>query len=190
MIPRLDTDIVSTDPEPTTVGTVLCWIVRNPWAALGRRWNYKSAVLSSVCRGALFYAVNRTAGPSAALAALQTEVVFRFASAGFYGALTQAFRAVQPPQAGMIGALLVVPATGHLTEFAVHAWRGTAELWRSIGFSIVFTAISTTFHLFAMQRGVLVVGAGGGTLLRDIRALPRLIGAFLLATVRTLRTAL
>lgn len=184
------TESVSAPTEPTTVAGVLCGLVRDPWTALGLGWNYKSAVLSSLCRGALFYAANRSAGPTAALGALQAEVVFRFASAGFYGALTQAFRSVEPRRAAMAGALLVVPATGHVMELAVHAWRGTPELGRSIAFSIVFTAVSTAFHLFAMQRGVLVVGTGGGSLLQDLRTMPRLIGAFLVATVQTVRAAL
>ena len=178
------------ETEPTTVGDVARWVASSPWSALGRRWNYKSAVLSALCRGALFYAANRSAGPTAAAAALCTEVVFRFATAGFYGALTQAFRSVQPRRVGLAGALLVVPAVGHALEFAVHAWRETPALGRSIGLSILFTAVSTAFHLFAMQRGVLIVGSGGGSLLQDLRVMPRLIGSFLLVAARTLRSVL
>ena len=44
---------------------------------------------------------------------------------------------------------------------------------------VLFTIISTLFNLFAMRRGVLIVGEGRGSLLSDLRQLPRLIVLFL-----------
>jgi hypothetical protein len=82
--------------EPNTLRGVARWVLGDPWDALGRRWNYKSAVLSAVVRGQLFFFANLSAGPVAALNALGTEMWFRFLTAGFYGALTQAFRRVEP----------------------------------------------------------------------------------------------
>ena len=48
----------------------------------------------------------------------------------------------------------------------------------SLTVSVVFTAISTLFNLFAMRRGVLIVGEGRGTLLADLRQIPRLVVLF------------
>jgi hypothetical protein len=174
------------DHEPVSVGHALRWIVCHPWHALGRRWNYKAAILSSVLRASLFGAVNISAGTDAALAAMTTELCFRFATSGFYGAMTQAFRRVEPAHAGTIAAMIVLPLVAHSLEFLVHWWRGTAVLGASIGASAVFTAGSTTFNLFAMRHGALIVGRGRRSLLSDLAAMPRLMVLFVRTAARTL----
>src|SRR5687768_14954859 len=137
-------------------------------------WNYKTAVLSALVRAGIFFATNAKAGVDAATAAMLTEFCFRFATSGFYGALTQRFRRVEPAWAGTAGAMLLLPALAHSLEFVVHSWRGTPELAASMAASIAFTMLSTAFNLFAMRRGALVVGAGTRTLIDDVRAMPRL----------------
>jgi hypothetical protein len=160
-------------------------MVRHPWSALVRRWNYKSAVLSAVLRASIFFGANRAAGVEAAVAAMITEFCFRISTAGFYGAVTQGFRRVEPPQAGTIAAMVVLPLVTHSLEFIVHWWRGTPELGVSIAASVIFTAISTSFNLFAMRRGAFVVGTGRQSLLSDLAALPRLVALFVRAAART-----
>src|SRR5262245_43781361 len=177
------------DVEPTTVGGVLWWMLRHPWHALVRRWNYKSAVLSAVLRASIFFGANRAAGLDAAVAAMITEFCFRIATAGFYGAVTQSFRRVEPPHRGTAAAMLVLPVLTHSLEFMVHYWRGTPELGVSMAASIVFTALSTSFNLFAMRRGAFVVGAGRRSLLSDLIALPLLIAQFVRAAARTFSRA-
>lgn len=114
-----------------------------------------------------------------------TEFVFRFIMSGFYGALTQRFRRVEPALHGTIGALLLLPVVGHSLEFVVHTLRGTPELATSMTASIAFTTVSTAFNLFAMRRGALVIGTGASTLIDDLRAMPRLVVLFVAAAVRT-----
>jgi hypothetical protein len=41
--------------------------------------------------------------------------------------------------------------------------------------------VSTVFTLFAMRRGVLIVGEDAGSLLGDLRRMPRLMLAFITA---------
>jgi hypothetical protein len=171
--------------EPTTVTGVFAWLVRHPWEAVGRRWNYKSAVLSAAIRAALFFAVNRRAGLDAATAAMITESVYRFGTSGFYGALTQAFRRAEPKWAATVGTLVLLPTVSHSLELAVHWLRGTPELAASIAASVALTIVSTSFNLFAMRRGVLVVGKGGRTLLDDLRAMPRMVGLFVTTLARS-----
>lgn len=153
-------------------------------------WNYKAAVLSAVVRGHIFLLANLSAGADAAVAAFGTELWFRLLTSGFYGALTQAFSRIEPARASTLGALIVVPVVSHSLELAVHRWRGTEQLTASIAASIAFTVVSTSFNLFAMRRGALVVGAGSRSLLDDLRAVPRLMAAFASATVRTVTAAL
>lgn len=170
--------------EPQALPDVLIWVVRDPVGALAARWNYKAAVLSAVVRGTLFFGVNAAAGIDAGLAAMRTEFVFRLATSGFYGALTQAFRRVEPRSHAFVAAGVIVPAVSHLLELAVHWWSGTAELAASVAASMALTTVSTAFNLFAMRNGVLVVGEGRGSLVDDVKALPRLVARFVTAPLR------
>jgi len=171
--------------EPETVAGVARWILRHPWDALGRRWNYKSALLSSVFRAILFFTTNLPAGPIAAFAALTTEFWFRFATSGFYGAVTQAFRRAKPERTATMAAMVALPALAHSLELLVHWLRGTPELLVSILASAAFTTLSTSFNLFAMRRGALIVGAERRSLLDDLREMPRLLMLFAISAART-----
>ena len=173
------------DAEPVSVNDALRWIVFHPWEALGRRWNYKAAILSSVLRATLFCLVNMSAGLDAAVAAMTTEFCFRFATSGFYGAITQAFRRVEPARAGTLAAIVVLPLVAHSLEFVVHWWRGTAVLGPSILASVIFTILSTTFNLFAMRHGALIVGRERRSLLSDLAVMPRLLVLFVTTAARS-----
>jgi hypothetical protein len=62
---------------------------------------------------------------------------------------------------------------------------GTQKLAASMTASVAFTALSTAFNLFAMRRGVLIVGADRLTLRQDLRAMPRLVVLFAGAAARS-----
>lgn len=162
-----------------TVGEVLIALLRHPVRRLVRRWNWKSAVLSSASRATIFFTVNLTAGLDAAAAAMVTEFVFRATTAGFYGAFTQSFRHASPHWLATLTVMALLPAATHLIEFCVHWLRGTERLADSIVASVIFTIISTLFNLFAMRRGAFIVGDGRASLLHDLRATPRLVIAFI-----------
>ncbi len=78
-----------------SVADVLRALAGDPAGLLVRRWNWKSALLSSLFRAAIFFAANWTAGWRAAVAAMSVEFLYRGISAGIFGALTQAFREAQ-----------------------------------------------------------------------------------------------
>jgi len=151
-------------------------------------WNYKSAVFSASIRGCLFLLTNLHAGAEAAVGAMLAEVTLRLMTAGFYGALTQRASRLASPRLRFVLTLLVIPGIAHGLEFLVHSARGTPALAASLATSIAFTVVSTTFHMFAMRRGVLIAGDGAGSLLDDLRAVPRVILLFLLALTRVCRT--
>ena len=171
-------------PAGLGAGEVLRLVARHPWRYVIRRWNYKAAVTSSLVRGALFFATNLAAGLSAAAAALLTEFVFRFATSGCYGALTQALRRVEPARNAMVTAMIVLPACGHGLEFVVHWLRGTANLHASVAASVALTVVSTAFNLYVMRRGALITGEDAGSLAGDLRRLPSLFVEFLTDVVR------
>ena len=184
--PRRD-DGGASRPGPTLT-RVLGTLLRHPIRELVRKWNHKSAITSSLVRALLFLAVNLSAGTGAAITASATEFALRFVTSGFYGALTQAFGQVHPARTGTIAALVILPVLGHGLEFAAHTWRGTPNLRASIVASVVLTAVSTAFTVFAMRRGVMIAGvAHARPLAEDLRQLPGLLRDFVLAAATAAR---
>jgi hypothetical protein len=179
---------VSGEPG-ASVREVLRRFVREPRKYLLARWNWKSAVLSSWFRAALFFFVNLTAGLPAALAAMSTELIFRGITSGFYGAVTEGFRDAEPPWAAAVSVLVLLPVANHALEFAVHWLRGTRNLVPGITASVMFTALSTLFNLYAMRRGALIVGAGRQSLWEDLLRMPRMLWDFLMLAPRILWAA-
>jgi AcrR family transcriptional regulator len=167
-----------------SVFEVLRDLILHPLESIARRWNWKSALLSSSLRALIFFAANLPAGRHAAIAALLTELVFRGITSGFYGALTEAFRFAEPEWAAFLVAMILLPLTGHSLEFVVHFLRGTMKLKVSIIASVCFTAVSTLFNLYAMRRGALITGVGQQTLGSDMKRMPRLILGFLISGPR------
>lgn len=155
-------------------------LLREPQKYLLRRWNWKSAVLSSLLRASLFFFTNLTAGLHAALAAMTTELLFRAVTSGFYGAITEAFRDADPPWAAAISVMILLPFANHSIEFLVHWLRGTHNLVSSILASVILTSISSLFNWYAMRRGAFIVGRGRDSLLADLLRFPRLFLDFLL----------
>jgi hypothetical protein len=160
---------------------VLWSFVRHPATTLCHRWNWKAAVLSATTRAMLFFATNLAAGPGAATRALALEFAYRSVTAGFSGAMTESLSRATPAWLAGLTAMALLPAVTHSIEFAVHSAGGTPRLTDSIAASIAFTACSTLFHLFAMRRGALIVGEGRDSLAGDLRRMPQLIAAFVLA---------
>jgi hypothetical protein len=157
-----------------TVRQAFLLLVRHPVKYLLHRWNWKSAVLSSLLRASLFFATNLAAGLPAAIAAMKTELVFRGVTSGFYGALTEAFREAEPPWEAALTVMFLLPLANHSVELLVHWIRGTQKLPPSILASVILTALSTLFNFYVMRRGVLIVGAGRHSLDKDLLTLPRL----------------
>lgn len=179
--------------SPPTVGGVLRSFVTRPRATLLRRWNWKSAVLSSGSRGLLFFATNLASGPDAAARAMLTELIYRGTTAGIYGAMTQALSEASPPRLAALAAMVLLPAVAHTIEGLVHYAAGTPQLTASLTASVAFTVWSTLFNVFAMRRGALIVGERRDSLGRDLQRLPGLMWAFLAsivgASLRAIRAA-
>lgn len=137
-------------------------------------WNWKSALLSSVGRAAIFFGISLQSGIAAALAAGQTEFIYRALAAGFYGGLTARLSRMEPPWIGTWSALIVVPAIAHTIEYSVHYWAGTANAGEAVLASIAVSVATTRVNVFAMRRGLLVTGANRHSLRHDLAQLWRL----------------
>lgn len=109
------------------------------------------------------------------------EFGYRGITSGFYGAITQAFRQAEPPWAAGAVTAVLLPLLSHSIELALHLIRGTPRILTSIISSVCFTVLSTTFNLYAMRRGALVVCPGACSLAADFRRIPRLLAGFIAA---------
>lgn len=172
-----------------SIAAVVTELLCDPVPILFRGWNWKSALLSPLFRGSLFFMTNYSAGADAASAALLTEFVFRAAFSGFYGAMTEAFRNAQPRWAATLTVMALLPLANHSVEFLVHWLRHTPALLTSIAASAAFTSVSTAFNLFAMRRGVLIIGKQRQSLLQDLIRMPALIASFVWAIFLALRNS-
>lgn len=179
---------VDSTQTSNTVGEALLSLFRHPIENLLRRWNWKSAVLSALTRGALFFFANLGAGVSAALGAMSIESAFYITVAGFYGAATEGFRRTRPAWLATLTIMVLMPGINHTLEFLLHWASGTKKLATSIIASICFSMLSAVFNLFAMRRGAFIVGAERQSLLEDFRQLPRIILDFLTFVPRAFLT--
>jgi thiamine transporter ThiT len=164
-----------------TVREVITSLVRHPVRNLFVRWNWKAALLSSLLRGTIFFCTNLISGFHAAIGAMLAEFALRATTSGFYGAITESLSAARPPWAATVAAMVLLPFLAHTLEFLVHWLRGTPKLGLSIATSVIFTAFSTAFNLFAMRRGVLITNGECKSLSHDLSRIPLLLLEFLLA---------
>jgi len=157
-----------------SVDKVLLCLSLNPYRHVIRRWNWKSACLSAFSRGILILLTNLSSGVPSAVGAMLAEVCYRALTTGFFSALTQAFRFAQPVWVSSVIPMILIPIIADSCEFVVHGIRGTQRLGATVAASIIFTAISTLLELFAMRRGVLVMGQDSRSFLEDLKSFPKL----------------
>ena len=174
----------------TTLSAVVREICRHPTRHLIRHWNWKAALISLACRGALFFSVNATASWGSAVHALSTELIYRAPMVGTLAAVSQSFRTAQPAWAATIVVAAVIPAIAHGVEFGMHWWRGTERLAESVAASVAFSALTAgTTHLL-QRRGVLVVGADAKPFRTDLLLVPRFLLEILARRPNSIRTGL
>jgi hypothetical protein len=161
-------------------------VIRHPIRRVVHRWHWKSAALSAIIRGGLFFATNVADGPRLATRAMLIEFALRIPLVGALAAVTQTFGGAEPPWAAAIVATALFPGTAHLAELAVHWMARTPELGASLKASVALSVLSTVFSLFAMRRGVMIVGGSSLPFSDDLKQLPRLVLDFMLALPRAL----
>ena len=156
----------------------------DPWGVVLRRWNWKSAMFGAFIRGIMFFFINRNAGKGGS--AMAAEFLFFSLAAGFFGAITQAFRNVRPGWHARLIVVSAVISTMHTSEFVLHHFVvHTPRALAGTLASICFTMLSTTFTFFVMSRGAMVVGEEGDPFLRDMRRMPMLVWSFVAAPFRS-----
>ncbi len=173
--------------SPTvSVPEAIADLLLHPRRRLLSRWNWKTALLSACVRGTIFFLANIGAGFEAAIGAMGVEAALFATLAGFYGALAQSFRRAQPEWAATLTIMAIIPAINHTLEYLLHYASGTKMLTAGVAASISLSIISAVFNLFAMRRGVLIVGEERASFIDDLRRLPRIVFDFIMAIPRAL----
>ncbi|MBP6004420.1 MAG: hypothetical protein KA746_13385 [Pyrinomonadaceae bacterium] len=175
-----DTIAESTLPEVhTRVFGVLAQLARHPLRMLILRWNWKSAVLSALLRAPIFFFAYffKKDGLKLAIGAALLQSVFRIVFGGINGAIIQSFSRVEPPWHAVLTVPLILAAFSHCIEFVVQTFydnqTGVNGKGKAILFSVIVSAISAVFNLFAMRRGALLVrDESQQSLWRDLKRMP------------------
>lgn len=179
--------------ESISVKDVLWNLIHHP-AQIITRWNWKTAVMGAIVRSAFYltvYQVSRQAW-LVTLTAVAVEFAFRFFTTGLAGALVQSFRKARPIWLSYVIVSILLPAFSHTVEFVTHfaqeryfadvfaASENGVARQRAFAISVLFSVISVLFNLYAMRRGVLLVGAHEDTkpFVTDMKSIPRLIAQF------------
>jgi len=178
---RLDEAKLQTVSVPEAIADLLFNPVR-----LLLRWNWKTALLSAFVRGKIFFISNLGAGLSAAIGAMAVEAALFATLAGFYGALAQHFRRARPVWAATMTVMILAPTVSHTLEYLLHNASGTKKIAAGVVTSISLSILSAMFNLFAMRRGVLIVGNERASLIDDLRRMPRVVFDFIMSIPRAL----
>ena len=132
----------------------------------------------------MFFLINRKSGRG--FAAMVAEFLFFTLAAGFFGAITQAFRHARPGWQARLTVITIVIATMHTSEFLIHRFLvHTPRALAGTLSSICFTILSTTFTFFIMSRGAMVIGEDGNPFLHDMKRMPMLVWSFVAAPFRS-----
>ncbi len=185
-------DIEQIHEHEIPLGEVLRSLASHPLQII-TRWNWKAALIGACLRASFYFTVYQAAKENmrAALTAAAVELGFRFFTSGVSGSLVQSFRHATPAWLATFVVTVTLPIFSHSVEYLTHYvqeiyFRGVLPASQNNGrqyafaFSVLFSALSAMFNLFAMRQGVLLVGAGKETrsLWSDFKKLPALILEF------------
>lgn len=175
--------------RPPTLNRVLDvarYLVRHPLEMLVLRWNWKAAVLSALLRAPIFFItyVFKKDGLKLAIGAAIAQSIFRFIFGGVNGAIIQSFSKVEPAWHAVLTVPLVLATFSHVVEYIVQTMydnqTGVNGKGKAITLSIIISAISAVFNLFAMRRGALLVkDESEQSIWRDLKRMPWLALEFL-----------
>lgn len=185
-------DLEEIREEEIPLPAVLRSLISHP-AQIITRWNWKSALLGALLRASFYFTVYQASRESllVTMTAVLVELSFRFFTSGVSGALVQSFRRAKPAWLAILVVTISLPIFSHTIEFVTHyaqeryfsnVFPASENNARTYAFtiSVLFSALSAMFNLFAMRHGVLLVGAGRETksLWSDLRKMPLLVVEF------------
>jgi len=166
-------------PKRPKVSQVIKYIFSHPVEMIIRRWNWKAATLSGIMRGSIYFFTHISVGWRAAFSAMSVEFLFRIFNSGASSSIAQSFRSAQPKWLASLLVMIMFPAYAHIVEYTLHTLNGDKNVNKSIVFSIIFSALSAIFNLFAMRRGAMLVkDAEQQPFWRDLKKMPIIFAEF------------
>ena len=144
-------------------------------------WNWKAGVLSAIYRAPVFFLTSLRAGWRLALSAMLTETAFRVVTSGFYGAVTEAIRKLEPAWLGILIVLMLAPAVVQVLKLAVHVFSNTPNLKAGVLLSTTMTAVASLFNWYSMRQGALLTGPNATSFWSDLKRFPVLLYGFVMA---------
>jgi hypothetical protein len=102
-------------------------------------------------------------------------------TSGFYGALTQAIRRLEPPWVAITIILVLAPAAVQVLEFGVHHFSHTPNLKTGVLASTAMTALASLFNWYSMRRGAILTGREARPFSADLKRFPALVYGFVTA---------
>jgi len=172
--------------DMTTIGGVSRYLLHHPLDAVLWRWNWKAGLLSALMRSLIFFAAYlwKKEALWAAIGAMGAQFIFRMLFGGINGALIQAYTRVEPAWQAVLTVPLVLAFFSHVIEFAVQTaydnYAGTSGKGKAIMASVIVSAVSAVFNLFAMRRGALLVkDEKSQSLWKDLKRFPLITTQFI-----------
>jgi hypothetical protein len=172
--------------DSNTIVGVTKYILQHPIESVIYRWNWKAGLLSGVLRSPIFLAayLGNKEGLKVAFFAMLAQFVFRTLFGGVNGSLIQAYSRVEPAWQAILTVPIVLASFSHLIEFIVQTvydyYSGATSSGKAITVSILISALSAVFNIFAMRRGALLVrDKKSQSLWKDIKSFPLISAQFI-----------
>ena len=178
--------VLEPPPTPHRVIDVFRELLRHPFTTMVLRWNWKAAVLSALLRAPIFFTAYafKKEGITVAIGAMIAQMLCRIVFGGVNGSIIQSFSKVEPAWHAVLTVPIILATFSHLVEFVVQTiydeYTGVQGKGKAIAVSILISAISAIFNLFAMRRGALLVkDESEQPLWRDLKRMPWLAFEFI-----------
>jgi hypothetical protein len=172
--------------DMTTVGGVSRYLLHDPLDAVLWRWNWKAGLLSALMRSLIFLGAYlwKKEALIFAIGAMLAQFVFRMLFGGISGAIIQAYTRVEPAWQAVLTVPLMLAFLSHVIEFLVQTaydhYAGTSGKGKAIIASVIVSAISAVFNLFAMRRGAMLVrDEKQQSLFKDLKKFPLITTQFI-----------
>jgi hypothetical protein len=99
-------------------------------------------------------------------------------TSGFFSALQQQAMSAKPRILAWLVVVIAVPVASLGADSLVHLWLNPVNAHTLGVGALLFTLASAMFHWHMMQNGVMLIGDDGGSLVADLKQMPRLALSF------------
>jgi hypothetical protein len=157
---------------------MLASLKTRPWMFPLTHWNWKVAVTTAIFRGLVCMLALHNSNMQARQHFGAVEAVYVLFTSGFFSAFQQQALTTRPRILAWLIVVIFVPVLSLGADSLVHLWLNTANA-HALGIgALIFTLVSAMFHWHMLQNGVMLVGKDSGSLIGDLKQLPKLVLSF------------